>query len=255
MRIRRLIPFALILTIACGGGADDAAMADASQDYEADATDANAETIAAINGLAEYWETHYNMAHGSMVASTMADESLFWTPSGMTFGKEAIEAALNGQIEAAAPQVDIAVDETLVFGQVGMTRGSYTLSADVDGQSMSNTGYFVTFVQQQEDGEWKNIGIIGNLDSTDQTPFPGESMPLPENGLGAELLQEQVDYDKTHFNMGHGDMVAGRYTDDAVVMGAGESISEGRDAVAANWLARSDLGIGLRFTWSRRFFW
>lgn len=236
MRIRSLIPFALTLTIACGGGADDAATADASQEYEADAAatmDTNAEAIAAVNGLAEYWATHYNMGHGSMVASTLADESLFWTPSGMTFGKEAIEAALNGQIEAASPQLDIGIDETLIFGEVAMTRGTYALNAEAEGQAMSNTGYWISFAQVQEDGEWKTIGIVGNLDSPDQTPMPGESMPLPENGLGAELLQEQVDYYMTHFNMGHGGMVADRYTEDAVVMGAGESINQGREAVAA----------------------
>ena len=238
MRIRTLTPFVLTLAIACGGAdtddaavTDDAVTAEATQEYAADTGADDADAIAAVEAVAGYWETHYNMGHGSMVASTLADESLFWNGAGtMLFGREAIEAQLNAEIEASSPQMGLDVDETLIFGEMAMMRGTYEVSGTAEGDAFTNTGYWVSYAQNQE-GEWKTIGIVGNLDSDGQTTMPGESMELPENGEGAELLQERLEYYMTHFNMGHASMVANTYTEDAITMGSGEALTTGRAAV------------------------
>lgn len=245
MRIRDLSPLLLALAVACGGSEmEQDATAEAEQQYAAEETAAEgaADAEAAVAAVSEYWETHYNMGHGSMVASKLVDDALTWWAGGtMLFGKDAIEASLNEEIEAASPQVQIEQDEAMVFGNFAVARGTYSVETTMEGETTTNTGYW-TSLNENVDGEWMIHGVISNFDSADQTPPPGESMALPPADEGAQLLEERATYYETHFNAGHPDMVADTYTEDAVVMGAGEAAIQGRDAILQRLTEMTEAG-------------
>ncbi|MCG8466727.1 MAG: nuclear transport factor 2 family protein [Gemmatimonadetes bacterium] len=252
MKNRLLVLSVLAAFAACGGEAtEEAATAEQPQDDEAGAgavANADAEAVAA---LADYYETHFNMGHGSMVADKFTEDGLGWTGNGgMAFGREAIAAALTAQIDAAAPQIDIEQEEVIFFGDKAITRGSYTLTGSADGESFTNSGYYMSLSQRGEDGEWAIRGGVSNVDSDGQMMAPGEAMPLPE-GQGAELVAEASDYYATHMNMGHGSMVAERYTEDAVGMFSNAPALMGRAAIEERLNALAEAGVQFELTpWS-----
>lgn len=247
----RLLAVPLLAIIAgCGGEAtEQEAVTEEPQAYAAGA-DADAEAVAA---LADYYETHFNMGHGSMVADKFSEEALQWTGNGdMVFGREAIATSLTAQIDAMSPQISLTQDEVILFGDAAITRGSFSLTGTVDGESIANTGNYMSLSTRAEDGTWSLEGGVSNLDSETQTIAPGEAMDMPE-GEGAELLTDVMEYYVTHMNMGHGSMVAERYTEDAVGMFSGAAALMGRTAIEARMNALAEAGAQMQITpWSAR---
>lgn len=244
MRIRRFA-FALVaLNLGCGGDGEPAA----DTELPADVVAEDGGAVAALEAISEYWETHYNMGHPSMVASKMAEDGLLWSGNGsMMFGRDAVEASLAAQIEGSSPQIQIEQDEALAFGDFGMARGTYQVAGSADGQDFTNTGYWMSLATSVE-GEWQVVGLVTNLDSPDQPILPSESMELPEALESASALGDAADYYMTHFNLGHPSMVADRYTENAVTMGAGESLISGRDAILARLTGMTDAGAQISVT-------
>ena len=212
-----------------------------------------AEDIAALEAVAEYWETHYNLGHAGMVASKMLETGLMWSGDGtMMFGREAIEANLAAQIESGSPKVEITQDETLIFGNEGVARGTYRVAGSADDQEFTNTGYWLSLAEKV-DGEWQIRGLVSNLDSPDQPIVAGESMELPEVNENASLLAERAEYYMTHFNLGHPDMVADTYTEDAISMTANEAVRSGRAAILERLTGMTDAGAKVTVTpWGAR---
>lgn len=69
-----------------------------------------------------------------------------------------------------------------------------------------------------------------------------EAAPADDSGMETasadmEALAELGEYWVTHYNMGHAEMVASRYTEDAFSLGANGSILEGRAAIEADMAA------------------
>ncbi|WP_419165768.1 YybH family protein [Candidatus Palauibacter sp.] len=236
MRIRTLAPLALALTVACGEPAtDDAAMTD-------DMAEAMPDAEAAMTEITDYWQTHFNMGHGSMVASKYAEDAILWGSSGaMLYGREAIGAGLQARIDAEGSQIAIHPGETMGFGDQLVARGHYVLTGEVDGRAATNSGYYMALADNT-DGEWSLKGMVSNLDTPDQTMSAGEMMEQTE-GMGGDLIQASGDYFVTHYNMGHASMVADTYTEDAVAMMAGEPAREGRAAVEEGLQAMFDAGV------------
>jgi hypothetical protein len=94
-------------------------------------------------------------------------------------------------------------------------------------------------VSHKIDGEWKTAAVITNYhaDPPEGTPVAeGSSEPPPE--LADSALAEVSAYYATHFNMGHGDMVAGRYAEDGLAAFANLPVATGRAAIAEQLNAR-----------------
>ncbi|WP_420634854.1 DUF4440 domain-containing protein [Candidatus Palauibacter sp.] len=238
MRIRTLAPLALAVTFACGEPAtEDAAMTEDMADAEAmpDAT-------AAMTEITDYWQTHFNMGHGSMVAGRFAEDGLLWGSSGaMLYGRDAVGAGLQARIDAEGSQIAIHPGETMGFGDQMVTRGHYVLTGTVDGAEVRNSGYYMALAGNM-DGEWSLKGMVSNLDTPDQAMSRGEMMKMPK-GMGGDLIQASGDYFATHYNMGHASMVANTFTEDAVAMMPGERAREGRAAVEEGLQAMFDAGV------------
>ncbi len=246
MRSRLLTLFLAASVAACAGETAEQA-AEGAQEYAAGAG-ANAEAVAAVAAIAQYWQTHYNMGHASMVVSKVVDDAIYWSGDGtMLFGKPALEAHLTAEIAAGKPQVQIKQDEALVFGNYASGRGTYSVTATADGQSVTNTGYWMTLAENVG-GEWKLHGVVSNQDSEGQTTMPSEQMAMPAPSEGASLLAESSQYYVTHFNMGHAPMVAQRYTEDAVGMFSGAPALTGRAAIQERLTRLTEAGAKLSIT-------
>lgn len=243
MRTRTLAPIAFALMFACGAPAtddaattDDAAMEDAAMTE--DMADAMPDADAAMATITDYWQTHYNMGHGSMVASKFDEDGVLWGSSGaMLYGREAIGEGLQSRMDAGSSEIAIHPGAAMAFGDQIVARGHYVLS----GGDARNSGYYIA-VAEDADGEWALKGMVANLDTPDQTLSAGAMMDMPE-GMGGDLIQASGDYFVTHHNMGHAAMVANTFTEDAVAMLPGERAREGRAAVEEGLQALFDAGV------------
>ena len=237
MRIRTLAPFALALSIACGGAETEEAATEEMAEAMDDAP-AMPDADAAMATITDYWQTHYNMGHGSMVASKFVEDGVLWGSSGaMLYGREAIGEGLQSRMDAGSSEIAIHPGAAMGFGDQVVARGHYVLT----GGDARNSGYYMG-VAENVDGEWALKGMVANLDTPDQTMSAGAMMDMPE-GMGGDLVQESSDYFVTHYNMGHASMVANTFTEDAVAMLPGERAREGRAAVEEGLQALFDAGV------------
>lgn len=249
MRIRTLTPLLALVAIACAGETGEQAEAtDETQEYAAETT-ASADAGAAVAAVAEAWETHYNMGHASMVADFHASDGMY-VPAGAppVSGREAISAHLTAEIEAGSPNASIDTDDTIVEGEWAVAHGSYSVEATPEGaEAVTNTGNWAALFHNVG-GEWLIQGLMSNFDSADQPMPPIEGgamgdMPEPPADLQipAGLAELEQAYEQ-HFNLGHPDMVADLYAEDAVAMYAGTEPAEGRAAVAQALASRIEAG-------------
>ena len=237
MRIRTLAPFALALSIACGGAETEEAATEEMTEAMDDAP-AMLDADAAMATITDYWQTHYNMGHGSMVASKFVEDGVLWGSSGaMLYGREAIGEGLQSRMDAGSSELAIHPGAAMGFGDQVVARGHYVLT----GGDARNSGYYMG-VAENVDGEWALKGMVANLDTPDQTMSAGAMMDMPE-GMGGDLVQESSDYFVTHYHMGHASMVANTFTEDAVAMLPGERAREGRAAVEEGLQALFDAGV------------
>lgn len=249
MRIRTFIPLLAVVAVACAGEAGEQAEAtDESQEYAAEAAAAT-DAGAAVAAVAEDWETHYNMGHGAMVADFHAPDGMFVPAGGPPVeGREAIAAYLTAQIEAGSPQASIDTDDTIVEGEWAVARGSYSVEATPEGgEATTNTGSWAGLFHNVE-GEWLIQGLMSNHDSPDQ-PMPpvetGADAAMPEPPADLEMpagIAELEQAYEQHFNLGHPDMVADLYTEDAVAMYDGTPPAEGRAAIEQALASRIEAG-------------
>ncbi len=94
------------------------------------------------------------------------------------------------------------------------------------------------------DGEWKLHGLVSNIEEGQSAPgFQHTEMPAPHES--AAMAAEGAAYFVTHFNAGHAAMVAERYAEDVVLIGAPE---DGRAAMQANLQEMIDGGAQVTVT-------
>lgn len=214
---------AAALLIGCGGEATEEAApaAELSPDEQA------------IDELRSYYETHYNMQHASMVVTKYEEEA--WrlpAEGGFIEGRAAVEAHL-AEGMTSAPTVTITGAETMIWGDLSVNLGSYAVEvAPEGGEAMTWSGTYLN-VLSKASGEWRILGDILNYDA----PRPegwSWAEPMAEAPEDEGTMGEVVDYFMTHWNMGHADMVAELYTEDAVVSFSDGPILRGRSAVQAS---------------------
>ncbi|HKJ02522.1 MAG TPA: DUF4440 domain-containing protein [Longimicrobiales bacterium] len=225
------------LLAACGGG--DEGMAGGAGGAAGAAADEQA-----IDDVRAYWETHYNMHHPDMVATTYADSA--WSlpaDGGYLEGRAAIQADL-AESMAASPTATITSADVIVMGDMASTMGTYEVALTPEGGGSTSFGGTYLNILTKASGEWKILGGIVNYDAA--RPDGWTWAPLMAEPPADEGTMTSVsDYYATHWNMGHASMVADTYTDDAMESFADGPILHGRAAIEASIAARMESGAKL----------
>ncbi len=223
--------FAVVAIAACGGAAEEPAAVPEEAPMMDDA--------AAIAALADEFVVHYNLHHASMVNDYYTDEGIVLAANGsVLMGAEARLAYMEAEM-AGNPTLAVETDDVMVFGDAAAAHGSYAVEIAPEGaDATSVTGNWMGSYEKV-DGDWKIALLLTNYDGDPPENLPdpmgtGEAPPEQEDSPLAELLG----YYATHFNMGHGGMVASRYTEDAMTAIAGRPKLEGRAAIEESLNAR-----------------
>jgi uncharacterized protein (TIGR02246 family) len=215
--------------VASCGGADTGEQAASMP--AAEPTDVSS-AEAAIDQVRADYMTAYNNHDAAGVAALFGDSATMLEASGaVEMGRGAIESGLTEQM-AGSPMVQIDGAATMVFGDMAMNRGTYTLNMTApDGTSMSTAGSYMSGLQQV-DGAWKIMGLITNLNAPPPEGYPmatWEGERPPDAGTMTALVNAYV----TAFNAGDAAAVAALHTDDAVLALANEPVAMGRAAIEA----------------------
>lgn len=241
MKLRLLLAvFVVVVLAACGGGADTETAAPAPAETAAPMDD-----DAALEERTGYYVTHYNMHHPSMVVELYTDDAVVLEADGSVHeGRDAILAAMEADV-AASPTLTVDTADRIVAGDSAVARGTFSVEMTPEGatEPMTASGNFMT-LHNKVDGEWKIHRLITSFDAE---PAPGTEMAGLPAEAPPELAEESPlaavrDYYQTHFNMGHGSMVASMFEDDAVVAFANQPWMEGRAAVEAHLNAEVEAG-------------
>jgi uncharacterized protein (TIGR02246 family) len=193
---------------------------------------ASADTTA-LEKIREDYVGHYNMAHAPIVAELFSDSAIYLGADGsIDEGKTEILAGLEAGM-AAKPTLGLATEETIIMGDHAIGRGTYTLALTPPGAAsqLNVAGNYMTYFTR-ENGAWKIRVVVTNYDAPPPEGLPraaADSSVPPENGTMKDLANEFA----THHNMGHASVVAGLYTDDAIVAFANSKPVQGRAAIEA----------------------
>ena len=222
LRLPLLLLLGSAFAAACGGEAAD----------PPEVSVASADTAALEKIRADY-VTHYNMAHAPVVAEFFSDSAIFLGADGsIDEGKAEIQAGLEAAM-AAKPTLGLATEETIILGDHAIGRGTYTIAMTPPGAAsqLNAAGNYMTYFTR-ENGAWKIRAVVTNYDAPPPEGLPrapADSSVPPENGTMKDLANEFA----THHNMGHASVVAGLYTDDAIVAFANAKPVQGRAAIEA----------------------
>jgi len=217
-----LLLLGTVLAAACGGEQADPPEVSA----------ASADTVALEKIRADY-VSHYNMAHAPIVAEFYSDSAIYLGADGsVDEGKAAILAGLEAAM-AGKPTLGLVTDETILTGDHAITRGTYTVGSTPPGAASPTNiaGNYMTYFTR-ENGAWKIRAVVTNYDAPPPEGLPRDTTtsPLPpENGTMKDLANEFA----THHNMGHASVVAGLFTDDAIVAFPNAKPAVGRAAIEA----------------------
>ena len=226
----------LIALAACGGAAEEPAEeATTPAAEEPAAAEPMMDDAAALDERTEYFVTHYNMHHADMVAALYTEDAMFLGADGSVLeGRAAIEANFTEGM-AGEPTLSLDVLDRTILGDNAISLGTWSLETTPEGASESMTlgGHFLNW-SVKVDGEWMTSAVVTNYDAEPPAEAPRAEPPAEEpEELTDSPLAELTEYYATHFNMGHGDMVADRYTEDAMAAVANQPLASGRAAIAA----------------------
>jgi uncharacterized protein (TIGR02246 family) len=220
-----------LVLAACGGEpAEEAAPVEDSGAAMASADEA------ALDEVATYWETHYNMGHPDMVASVYTDDAWALPAGGGALqGPAAIEADLAAGMEGGT-QASINTLETMVMGDMGVMMGTYTIAVDMDGMAMETGGAWMNLMVRDGDS-WKIAVNISNYDS----PRPeGWEWNPPFEGEVEEASTMGATHERFEASWASADpaMLASGYAEDAMIAFSEGPILSGRDAIVAELSSR-----------------
>jgi len=225
MFVRRATVFILAgVFAACAGEQGEEGMAEHAMEM--------ATPEQALQNLAASYAEHVNMGQPDMVAAMYMDSAIVLAADGtVAEGKEQIAAWIQQQ-QAASPQVTITPSDQMVEGDMGLQLGTYQSTATPEGgTAMPQSGSYMSLSRKVGD-EWKIDALLTNMDAAPPEGFVWhqyEGENPPENGM----MKEYVNNWATHFNLGHANMVADLYTEDAKVSYGGRPTVEGRAAIEA----------------------
>jgi uncharacterized protein (TIGR02246 family) len=191
---------------------------------------------AALEKLRADYETHFNLHHADMVAGLFTDSAVFLAADGSVMGgKPAIQQQLTDQF-ATSPTLSTTTVETRPFGNYAVGRGTYTITMTPEGASpIDLAGNYMTLSENVADG-WKLDLVLTNYSAPPPEGLPAPTPPTMQPEEHGTLQSVADDWSK-HFNLGHPDMVADFYADDAVASFSDEPASNGKAAIQASLAA------------------
>jgi uncharacterized protein (TIGR02246 family) len=118
------------------------------------------------NAVSAAYADSFNEGDVISVAALYAEDAVVMAPNaGETVGRDAIAQLLNAQIEQfKSRDFEVTTTETLELGERLAQAGTYRMMATGPGGDMPITGDWLSIAQQGEDGEWRIIRHIWNMD-------------------------------------------------------------------------------------------
>jgi len=112
--------------------------------------------------LTEYFATHWNMGHASMVADTYTDDAMVSFASGpILSGRAAIEADIAARMEQPS-HITIHDVGTMPLGEGWAADGGWYEVNAPDGGAVVQRGSYLNLLRQQADGSWKIHRMLSN---------------------------------------------------------------------------------------------
>jgi len=113
--------------------------------------------------LADNWETAYNNKGAAAVAALYLEDGMRMPPDmPLVEGRTAIQAQIQGGMDAGLVKIDIETIESMVSGEVGVARGIFK-GMDADGNTVSEGKW--GSVSKWVDGKWQIHHDIWNSDA------------------------------------------------------------------------------------------
>jgi ketosteroid isomerase-like protein len=165
-----LVALGLVVTFAACTSSDQEDSAD-GQATTPETTDTSAEYEAAMDAAVAEWDRALNAGDVDAALALYGDNPVAMPPDQPAAeGQEAVRTLLqqivDGNTEVRNQKVDSWVD-----GDVGVSRGTYTLTPDTP-NATAVTGKWVAISHRQPDGSWKLAANIWNLDAPAPAPAP-----------------------------------------------------------------------------------
>lgn len=129
-----------------------------------------AEEVAAIGDLREQWAEGARAGDAASVVALYTEDAIEMPPDAPAIeGRSAIHARLEESFEGLA---DITLTAAETTGRDGLAydRGTYSVTVDVEGQMVTETGEFITILTKQADGSWRLHRLIWNRDAPPPMP-------------------------------------------------------------------------------------
>lgn len=231
MKLRSIALLAVVAMVACGGAAPE-------EEIEV-VEEVPMDDAAAVEAMVDEFAMHFNLGHPAMAADYYTEDAISLLANGSVYMDA--EGRLTSLETQVAMNAQLAVDtaDVLVVGDSAVGRGSYSIDATPEGADpIAVTGNWMASFAKI-DGDWKFTVALTNYDSDPPENLPDPVIPAePPPDAEDSLIDELMGYYATHFNMGHGGMVASRYTEDAVAALAGQPQLEGRASIEENLNAR-----------------
>jgi uncharacterized protein (TIGR02246 family) len=118
--------------------------------------------VAALKEVLNQYAVAINSGDFDLWISLWADDPIRMPPNApANFGKEQIEKAVRPAFDAFDSDMTIHIEEAKVYGELGLTRASYTLEmtpkAGGDEIVLEPDGKALTLYERQADGSWKIV--------------------------------------------------------------------------------------------------
>ena len=123
-------------------------------------------TVAEIDAVAQAFHEGVANRDAAALASLYSEDARFMPPNLPVFeGPQAIEAAMQGLLDAGARSLDIEPLDVREAGDTTIEYGRYALGVQPpDGEPMTDRGTYVVVHETQDDGETKIVLDIFNSD-------------------------------------------------------------------------------------------
>lgn len=234
MKFRSTLPVLLPCLVVAGLAV--AACAPAEEPVEESAEMAMPEGADILADLRSQYVEHYNMGHADMVAALYTEDAVVLDADGTPgTGRDAVRAELAASMPMS-PTLEIHGADRMAFGDVAVERGRYEVRmTPEEAEPIELSGHYLNVVERV-DGEWRISWLATNYGSP-----PAAVLPSAGEGTAAEMMEETDTPEgiaalasayEEHFNLGHPEMVADLYTEEAVAMLAERAPVEGRAAIA-----------------------
>jgi ketosteroid isomerase-like protein len=123
-------------------------------------------TVAEVNAVAQAFHDGVANRDAAALASLYSGDARFMPPNLPVFeGPEAIEAAMQGLIDAGARSLEVEPLEVREAGDMTIEYGRYELGIEpAGGELLTDRGTYVVVHERQDDGETKIVLDIFNSD-------------------------------------------------------------------------------------------